>query len=118
MPRIEHCVWDGLKKKDNGIFHEGSGHGIIKQPYMEYSIWQKNLSSKVNPKALHITPKNNHMEYSMWHEIVTMGSLFHATCSTPFDKFGVNILSSKERTVVFVLTNPIEVPRWWRRKEE
>ena len=93
MPRIEHCVWDGLKKKDNGIFHEGSGHGIIKQPYMEYSIWQKNLSSKVNPKALHITPKNYHMEYSM-------GPLFLATWSTPYGKSGVDILSSFKKRLV------------------
>ena len=44
---------------------------------MEYSIWQNNLTSKVNPKALHMTLKNYHMEYSIWLEIVT-------TWSTPW----------------------------------
>ena len=32
----------------------------------------------MNPKVLHMAPKNDHMEYSMWHEIVT-------TWSTPYD---------------------------------
>ena len=54
---------------------------------MEYSIWQQILTSVMNPKALHMAPKNDHMEYSMWYDIVT-------TWSTPYGKSGVYILTS------------------------
>ena len=33
------------------------------------------LTSVVNPKALHMAKKNDHMEYSMRHEIVTTWKL-------------------------------------------
>ena len=41
----------------------------------------------MNLKALHMAPKNDHMEYSMWYDIVT-------TWSTPYGKSGVYILTS------------------------
>ena len=47
---------------------------------MEYSIWQWKVTSVVIPKVLHMAPKYDQIEYSMWHEIVT-------TWSTPWGLF-------------------------------